>query len=504
MVFTYPPGKLCRLICIVGAFSIAPWQPRAANTSGFHMTDEVRTSLDLISSRHLRGRLSFLASDLLEGRQTGSRGLDIAAEYIASEFRQIGLEPAGDDGYFQTAEMRVVEHNLDGFRLSVATPTGTVEIGSDEVTVENPAGRDLDDRELIKLEANAGSPEPESMAGKAVLIDAAAAGGGRLLSRLGRMQPSLAIVLLPHGGPTNIVRRPQVFDPKVETAQGPPVIYVRSRRLTETVRQARPEAGLKVSLHMAAPAGRIARLHNVAGRLRGADPGLRDTCVLVTAHYDHLGVQRSNGGSAVYNGANDDGSGTVSVIEIAGALSRAPQTIKRSILFVAYFGEEEGLQGSRYYSGHPICPVSRTVAQISLEQLGRTDSSEGSRVNTVVFTGAAYSDLPEIFRQAGGLTGIQLGEDPHSDAYFGRGDNQPLADQGVPSHTVSVAFDFPDYHQPGDRWDKLDYENLARVDRMLALGVLILSTSDREPRWNGANPGSAAFLQAWNRWHNPH
>jgi Zn-dependent M28 family amino/carboxypeptidase len=141
------------------------------------------------------------------------------------------------------------------------------------------------------------------------------------------------------------------------------------------------------------------------------------------------------------------------------------QRPKRSILFVAFFGEELGLRGSRFYARHPIFPIEKTIANINLEQVGRTDSSEGPQTATATLTGFDYSDVGKVFEGAGELTGIRVYKHPvNSDYYFSRSDNQALADLGVPAHTVCVAFSYPDYHRPGDHWDKIDYENMARME----------------------------------------
>ena len=134
----------------------------------------------------------------------------------------------------------------------------------------------------------------------------------------------------------------------------------------------------------AAPKQTPAQLRNVVGILRGSDASLKETCVLVTAHYDHVGVNPNAEGDRIYNGANDDGSGTVSVVELAGALSKLKQRPKRSIIFVTFFGEEEGLFGSRYYAHHPVFPIAQTVADVNLEQIGRTDDSEGPHVLVIL------------------------------------------------------------------------------------------------------------------------
>src|SRR5690606_15557676 len=311
----------------------------------------------------MRGHLAFLSSDALEGRGTPSRGLDIAAEYIASQFRAAGLEPLGDDGYFQTADWRKIAPK----------------------------------REQAKY---ADAPEP-------------------LLVR------------------------------------------------------------------------------NVVGVLRGSDPELAKTYVMVTAHYDHLGIREGKGDDPIYNGANDDGSGTVSVIELARAFAAQTQRPKRSIVFMTVFGEEHGLVGSRHYGKHPLVPVADTVADINLEQIGRTDDSEGPQVRAAAVTGADYSEVGDVLRKAGELTGTRITKPPiNSDRYVGDSDNQALADLGVPSHTVSVAYHFPDYLGPADTRDKIDYANMAAVDRTVALAILMIANDPQAPRWNADNPKAAKYVEA--------
>jgi Zn-dependent M28 family amino/carboxypeptidase len=248
---------------------------------------------------------------------------------------------------------------------------------------------------------------------------------------------------------------------------------------------------------MPAPVERSVKLRNVIGVLRGADPSLRDTYVLLTAHYDHLGLRGAGPGDHIYNGANDDASGTASVIEIARTLAALPVRPKRSIVFLALFGEEMGLLGSRYYAQHPVFPLAKTVADLNLEQLGRTDDETGRRVGVLNATGFDYTNITGVLARAGEEFGIRLVKDEESsDAFYGRSDNQAFADAGVPSHTLSVGYVFPDYHQPGDEWPKLDYENLAKVARAVALGLYRIADNAEPPKWNTDNPKTAPYAKA--------
>jgi Zn-dependent M28 family amino/carboxypeptidase len=232
------------------------------------------------------------------------------------------------------------------------------------------------------------------------------------------------------------------------------------------------------------------------GLLRGSDPVLKDTYLIVTGHYDHLGIRDNGTPDHIYNGADDDASGTASVIEIANAMSGLPRP-KRSILFMTVFGEELGDLGSRYYGAHPIFPLAKTVVDLNLEQLGRTDDLEGPRVGAFNMTGFDYTNLPAIFARAGAQTDIKaVKHEKNSDSYFRRSDNAAFADVGVPDTTISVAYDFPDYHKQGDEWQKLDYDNMAKVDRTVALAMIEIANSAEVPKWDETNPKTAAFVKA--------
>ncbi len=331
----------------------------------------MQATVDRISADSMRGHLTFLASDLLEGRDTPSRGLDLAAEYIAAQFRAIGLEAVGNDGYFQTADWNVLKKEIR--------------------------------------------------------------------------------------------RRP-----------GAPVPPAEAEPTTPTI------------------------VRNVIGVLRGSDPVLRDSYVLVTAHYDHVGIKANEVGDKIFNGANDDASGTVSVIELAKVFASMKERPKRSIVFMTFFGEEKGLVGSRYYGKNPIFPIEKTIAGINIEQVGRTDDSEGPQVASLGVTGFDFSDVGAIIKQAGEKTGINVWKHPvNSDKYFGASDNQALADQGIPAHTISVAYAFPDYHRPGDEAHKIDYDNMVKVNRAVAVAVEQIAHSPAIPKWDDKNPKAAKYLEAW-------
>jgi Zn-dependent M28 family amino/carboxypeptidase len=316
-----------------------------------------------------------------------------------------------------------------------------------------------------------------------------------------KLEPAMVVVVRATAPPANPnARVPLREAPATAGAAAPavPVLSVWDKAIYEAVAAAKPgPMEATVSAHVAAPLVTPVKLRNVAGVLRGSDPQLKDTYVIVTGHYDHLGMRPSAQGDSIYHGANDDASGTASVIAVAGALSDLGEKPKRTIVFVTLFGEEVGGLGGRWYTGHPIFPIPKTVADINLEQLGRTDDSEGSRVSQFNLTGFDYSDIAATFAKAGALTGVRaIKHEKNSDVFFRRSDNATFADAGIPSTTLSVSYVFPDYHQPGDEWQKLDYDNLAKVDVAVALGILDMANSAQAPQWNKENPKAARYVQA--------
>lgn len=466
--------------------------------------------LGKIHARSLEGRLSFLASDALEGRGTPSRGLDTAAEYIASEFRRAGLEPAGDDGYFQTARWMMVRPVRSGLLVRLDREGGSVTLAPGRVDAGLTGALRLDNAPVIYFDAAApdswGELSADAVAGKVVAVSGvsriyglpAAERGPAIRSYymlkdfLARARP-LVVLRADYGTPA-----PSGEEMLIDPESVPTILAPEAREFFTRLRSR--SAGITLSLNVPAPESRPVQLRNVAALFKGADPELSKTYVLLSAHYDHLGMKPDGDGDRIYNGADDDGSGVVSVLEIASALARSGIQTRRSILFIAYYGEELGMLGSGYYSRHPLVPLEQTVANINIEQVGRTDDPIQPRINEATFTGFDYSTLVPVFAEAGRLTGIKVvpyqdpaSSEPAGDPFFVRSDNLALAARGVVAHTVSVALEFPDYHRVSDEWQKVNYSNMARVDRMIALGTLWIADSETAPRWNLSNPATIPY-----------
>jgi hypothetical protein len=256
------------------------------------------------------------------------------------------------------------------------------------------------------------------------------------------------------------------------------------------------EGAVTVSLRSAPSIERQVMLRNVVGILPGSDAALRYTYVVLGAHYDHVGVGGA-GEDRIYNGANDDASGVAVLLETAAALGSIKERPRRSVVFLCVFGEELGLYGSRYYARNPVFALEKTVGALTLEVLGRTDGEGGPHENRVSMTGHGYSTITDTLTAAGQQTGFTVyRHDPNSDAFFTRSDNAAFAEAGVPAHALSTGFGYPDYHEPGDHWEKLNFPHMEGVTRLVTLGMLMLADSVEPPAWNADNPRTLPFRVA--------
>ena len=443
-----------------------------------------------ISADSLRGRVSFLASDALEGRKLGFRGLDVAAEYVASEFRAMGIEAGGTDGYFQPMKLLRRKSNVEELRFHgsgkevIASGRGVA--GSFPVAGETSGT-------IVKVdligEAIA-SLRPEMLKGRFVAVRSpqtpaeleAAASLERTLVE------AKAVGLLVIG---RLWRGPITEE---DGASGVPMISVRHAESVSLLHELPAgESAVTAVLRARAPEQESISTRNVIGLLRGSDPVLGKTWIILSAHYDHIGTARS-GADVIYNGANDNASGTAAVLEVAAALTRSKFKPRRGIAFVLFTGEEEGLLGSEYYARHPLLPLADTVANLNLEVLGRPPAA-----GTAKLTGFHFSDLSRMLVGAALKTGLTIEDDPQGDEFFLRSDNYPLAKAGVPAHTLGASFEYPEYHQPGDEWPKLDYVHMVRMTRAITAGVLAVASSPRAPAWNAQNTKVKQFAEAFQK-----
>ena len=216
---------------------------------------------------------------------------------------------------------------------------------------------------------------------------------------------------------------------------------------------------------------------NVIGILRGSDAQLKDEVILLTAHLDHLGVRKPVDGDSIYNGADDDASGCVAVLQLAAALAQG-EAPKRTVL-IAFFGSEEtGGQGDQFFLEHPPVPLKSIVANLEFEMIGRSDPLV--KPDELWLTGFERSDLgPELAKH-----GAKLVADPHpKEQFFQRSDNYALAKKGIVAHTVSSFGLHKDYHRPSDDVVHIDFNHMELAIKSMIEPVKWLANTDFKPAW---------------------
>src|SRR5215813_2236807 len=447
-----------------------------------------RIRKDLVYERNLRAEMNFLASDALQGRGSATNFERIAAEYIASQFRQFGLEPAGDKdasgapGFVQRVALQTVKF----------TEPPTLRATSEGQTRSWQYGRDLLTN-FVRSSQTSGKPQ---------LVDADETPA----------KGAFAIVRLPAnsdrqkradvtGRAFNAHAAGVVFLETGENKRTRESGNVRPAQLQSRVAEGLDAAFAVVNLSQegfdvlaAMPTGSMVEFGgptqvdnngatwNAVGLLRGWDQKAGKDAIFLSAHLDHLGVNESNTGDKIYNGADDDASGCVTVLELARALAAGPRP-RRTIYFVCFGSEERGGWGAQYFTSHSPVPLEHIVADLNFEMLGRPDAKVGP--SKLWLTGYERSNLgAELARQ-----GARLVADPHPEQnFFQRSDNYTLALRGVVAHTVSSFGLHSDYHRPSDEASKIDFLFMTTCVGWLIGPVRWLANTSFRPAWN---PGKA-------------
>ena len=225
--------------------------------------------------------------------------------------------------------------------------------------------------------------------------------------------------------------------------------------------------------------------YNVIGVLPGSDPVIRDQVVVIGAHYDHMGIGPAVDGDSIYNGADDDASGVTTVLSIARALAQGPAP-KRTIVFMATTGEEQGILGTRWYVKHPAFPIDKMVADMEIEMIGRPDSMAGGP-GKAWLTGYDRSTMGDMLK----ASGIPIVADPYPQhRFFERSDNIVFARMGIPAHTLSSFNLHTDYHKPSDEISKIDFAHMTAVINAAVKAARILADGTA-PQWKeGGRPAA--------------
>jgi len=499
------------------------------------------------SAENVRAHIAFLASDLLEGRETGSPGYDIAANYVASQFAQLGLKPAGRDGtYFQPVpltavrpldEGRFVVRGKDGAEVPlvfgedvmVGRPTGPTErklsaplvfVGFGVVAPERRrddyAGLDVKGKIVVVLNGAPAAFQTEERAyygnGRTKRAQAAARGAAGVISLYlpsdERRRPfadgkrtwqAWAMTWRkPDGGANDVaVDTPQLGSVSVAGAAklfaGARKTYDEVAKLAEKPRGDPPRfvlaTSLDVTLHTESKALQSA---NVAGLIEGADPVLKGEVVVLSAHLDHVGVTPPVKGDGINNGALDNAGGIATTLEVARAFQESGKPPRRSILVLAVTGEEKGLLGAEYFAHNPTVPAAALVADVNLDMPILTYDF----LDVVAF-GAERSSLGEAVRQAAARTGVALSPDPlPEEGLFTRSDHFRFVEVGVPSTFLMTGFQNGGeakfrgflascYHRPCDDVSQpIDYLAGAKFARLNYEIARELADADARPKWN--------------------
>jgi Zn-dependent M28 family amino/carboxypeptidase len=494
------------------------------------------------SPARFKSHVAFLADDLLEGRDTGSRGHEIAAAYVASQFMGLGLTPAGSGGgWYQQVPFRSAV--LEGKpRFTLTGPAGqTVWENGSEMSVGASLISEKDDLAAPVVFAGYGAEAPQygaddyrglDVRGKIVAVFAGLPKGlpSEIAAHLGDTKAEVAAK---HGAVGMVTlytaeaaqRRPWAMMANrgmrpILTWVGPSgksgdegarfaasasdsaaaALFAGAPRnfadvRAEVDRGADPKGfALKTSLRLERQSKwTTIKSPEVIGMLPGSDPRLKGEYVILMGHLDHLGMRRNGkpGEDAIYNGALDNAAGVATMLEAARAFATSPERPRRSILFIANTAEEKGLLGAAYFANNPTVPVGKIAAAVDLDMPLLL-----YRFTDVIAFGADHSTVGEAVRRAAGEMGLGLSPDPMPEEnIFVRSDHYEFVKEGVPAIMLATGwangggekwkgFLRGAYHHPNDDMSQpIDWESGARFARLNYLIARQLADSPQRPLW---------------------
>lgn len=430
-----------------------------------------------IDERNVRAEMGFLASDALQGRGSGTMFERIAAEYIGSQFQQFGLEPAGENGW-------------DGKPTFVQTVTITRNTFAEAPTLKFGDKTLVHGKEMVVLRANAATVSGGAQllaagetprSGAAVIIRAQEGADQRAVMQAAQalVSAGAAVVLIEETSQfranwANFASRMPSFT--ASTAK-PSVTAVISKAAADEFAGGADGLVVRFDGNLAKPI--VQRTWNAMGKITGADKTLAAEVILLTSHLDHLGMrENASGDDKIFNGADDDASGSVSVLELARVLG-SDRKPKRTVFFVCFGSEEAGGFGASYFVNNMPFPKDNLVANLEFEMIGRPDAKV--KPEELWLTGYERSNLgPELAKRR-----TKLVQDPHPEEnFFQRSDNIQLARAGIIAHTVSSFGLHTDYHRASDEVKTIDFDHMTRaINSMVAPVQWLINTSFR-PVWN--------------------
>jgi hypothetical protein len=457
-----------------------------------------------ISPDNLRAHLQFLSSDEMRGRANGSPELDRAADYIAKQFEQAGLKPGGADGWFQPFELVAGLTVGDGNQLSLSARgrTATFALGASyyPLAAQSAGMTRLDALDVVFAGYGVSAPDVNyddyaglDVQGKAVLIFSHEPQETRANSRLNGARPLPqttveakasaasrrgARMLVVVGDPTHVGdqadyalfgRDPDADDAAIpvlrirrKEAQGIVDLFAldtRARRIDDDLMpRSGPLAGAKISYTENLAKNRRT-VRNVVGVLPGSDAARSEQAIVIGAHYDHVGVGGHLSVSPervgqIHNGADDNASGTSAIIEMARVAAADRSRFPRTLVFVAFAGEERGLLGSAHYTTVPPIAIGDTWAMLNLDMVGRSQGSVD--VSGLDVSPSMEADLKAASKSVASLEIRREGPGA------GRSDDSSFLDRRVPAINFFTGF-HGDYHRPSDDWERVDLPGTSQV-----------------------------------------
>lgn len=474
-----PPSTVW-LVPLLGLLLAAPQAP-----------PELPALAPRVEAATLSAHVHYLAADERAGRSTASPEILEAARYLARVLAEQGCEPAGDGGFLQVVPLeRVVVRAAP--ELVWHDAAGLTHAARAGVDFDVQDGRGSVERvELTILEQGA-VPTPLAEGARGALFVDGRGEQRRLAAEHAAALARQALIVVPGsarpGEPWSGPQTGRLQRPAGEPASEAPTVRVRGE-LLQRVRSGEVRA-LSLVQHVETEA---LPCHNVLARIRGVGtperPELAREVVVLSAHFDHIGIDETaraaaraadptGAGDFVFNGADDDASGVAAVLEIAHALA-AEGPPARTVIVLLATGEERGLLGTHHYLEHPPEPLERTVANLNFEMLGRPDGLlEGP--GRLWLTGPERTNLMQHFRAAQ----LPIADDPRPEqGFFFRSDNIAFANLGIVAQTLSSYGMHTDYHRVSDRPETLDYDHMEGAVRAALEAVRLVTDGRVDPSW---------------------
>ncbi|MEX2532253.1 MAG: M20/M25/M40 family metallo-hydrolase [Gemmatimonadota bacterium] len=443
--------------------------------------------------------LSFLAADDMLGRDTPSPELERAAEYLADQLGELQLEPAGDEGSFVQRwpfERLVLDAEESRARVEVGGETRDWRYSREYFAIPSPPVL-VEGTPVYAPTAQAVTMGlPAEAAGQPLVVGLPdGLGPDFAMAIQGGMQAQVAGIILVMDEGTDEAAVHQIAQALEGGAAGEmplPVMGLAYEAGRDFLAAAGVDPdgaggpgaqvleGVRVEFSFAFDPT-VDQVPNVAGLLRGSDPALADEYVVLTAHFDHVGVGPPDAtGDSIYSGADDNASGTSAVLQVARAFTALPEAPARSVLFLFVSGEEKGLLGARHYAQNPTVPQEGLVANLNLDMVSR------NHPDTVYGIGEEYTTIGrmahEIVAEHPEL-GLVVAQDPEpEEQVFLRSDHFSFVQVGVPA-LMFTTWLHDDYHVPSDTSDRVDAEKAARVARLAFLLAHRIASDPARPEW---------------------